>query len=172
MPILIILSGLPGVGKTTIAKELARTMPALLIRADTIEHALNQGGVEDIGGLGYMVGYDIATENLKLGQHVVADTVNSWELTRNAWRDAGTRVGAQVLEVEVICSDPDEHRGRVEQRAPDIEGFRPPTWQEVTERDYHPWSRKVLQVDTSQHSPKAAAELILRTGFPHWNGDK
>jgi tRNA uridine 5-carbamoylmethylation protein Kti12 len=37
---LIVLSGLPGVGKTTIARELASSLKAVYLRIDSIEQAL------------------------------------------------------------------------------------------------------------------------------------
>ena len=180
----IILSGLPGVGKTTIAKELAKRLPAMLIRVDTIEHALKAGGIEDVGGSGYMAGYALATANLRLGHNVIADSVNPWQLTRDAWRAAGNLADAQILEVEVICSDADEHRRRVEIRAPDIPGFIVPTWAEVEERDYHAWVREVHTIDTATMDTVASAEALqsmlctvenqpdLPTIYPQRNGDK
>ena len=37
---LLILSGLPGAGKTTIVRELARRIGAVHVRIDSIEHAI------------------------------------------------------------------------------------------------------------------------------------
>ena len=42
---LIILGGLPGTGKTTIARELARQLGAVHVRIDSIEEAILDSGV-------------------------------------------------------------------------------------------------------------------------------
>ena len=54
-----------------------------------------------------------------------------------------------VFEIEIICSDPGEHQRRVESRSADISGHRLPTWSDVIERDYQPWERDRLVVDTA-----------------------
>src|SRR5438270_897283 len=124
---LIVLSGLSGVGKTTIARELARAMGAVHVRIDSIEHALRNMG-QQIEGEGYAVAHAVSEDNLRLGHTVVADSVNPWPLTRDEWRSVATRAGVRVVDVEVVCSDLIEHRRRVESRAADISGHRLPTW--------------------------------------------
>jgi predicted kinase len=156
---LIILGGLPGTGKTTLGKALAHRLGAVYLRADTIEHALREGGVGEVGGLGYMVGYRLAAENLALGLRVVADSVNPWPLTRESWRQAAA--GFPFVEVEVVCSDPTEHRRRVEGRAAHIEGFTLPSWQEVLDRDYQPWDTPNLVIDTAIYDLETAVAQVL-----------
>ena len=82
---LIVLSGLPGVGKTTIARELAAAMGAVHVRIDSIEHALRNAGWK-VEGEGYAVAYAVTEDNLRVGRSVVADCVNPWPLTRNEWQ--------------------------------------------------------------------------------------
>src|SRR5262245_13248185 len=72
---LVVLSGLPGVGKTTIARELAGALDAVCIRIDTIEQALRNAGVK-VEGEGYAVAYAVCEDNLRLGRTVIADCVN------------------------------------------------------------------------------------------------
>jgi len=148
---LIILSGLPGTGKTTIARELSRQLAAVHIRIDTIEQALRTAGTLDgpVNDEGYRIGYAIAEDNIRLGRTVVADSVNPIEITRQAWRNVATRAGATSIDVAVICSDLNQHRRRVETRAADIAGHDLPTWDDVLNREYHPWTGDRLIVDTA-----------------------
>ena len=146
---LIILSGRSGAGKTTIARALASTIDAVHLRIDSIEQALRSCGVT-VESEGYVVAYAIAEDNLRLGRTVIADSVNPWPLTRDAWRSVAVRAGVPALDVEIICSDAPEHRRRVETRVTDVPGLVLPTWSEVVERDYRPWDRERLVVDTAR----------------------
>ena len=157
---LIVLSGLSGVGKTTIARELARSAGAIHVRIDSIEQVLRNAGFR-IGGEGYSVAYAVAEDNLRLGRIVIADCVNPWPLTRTEWRATADRAGVRALEVEVVCSDVYEHRRRVELRAEDIAGQRLPTWQEVIERDYRAWDRERLVIDTARLSVEQSVRAIM-----------
>jgi predicted kinase len=146
---LIILGGLPGVGKTTIARELARELGAVHVRIDSIEQAIRDAGVV-VEDLGYRVGYAVAADNLRLGRTVVADSVNPWPLTRAAWREVASCAGVPALEVEITCSSIEEHRRRVDTRIADVDGLRLPTWQQVLDRDYRPWENPDIVIDTAE----------------------
>ena len=157
---LVIFSGLPGVGKTAIARELARTTGATYLRIDSIEEALRGAG-HRVEGEGYAVAYAVAEDNLHAGRTVVADCVNPWPLTRDAWRSVAERAGVAALDVEIVCSDAAEHRRRVESRGQDIAGQTLPTWQDVVERDYHDWDRDRLVVDTTVSGVTASVRAIV-----------
>jgi len=156
---LIVLSGLPGVGKTTIARELARATGAVHVRIDSIEQALRDSGIE-VDGQGYSVAHAVAEDNLRLGRIVIADCANPWPLTRDEWRSVADRAGVGVIEVEIVCSGTDEHRRRVESRIPDIAGHVLPTWQYVIERDYRPWDRDRLVIDAARLSVEQSVRAI------------
>ena len=157
---LIALAGLTGSGKSTIARTLAREIGALWLRVDSIEQAIRASGVAEVlDDAGYRVGYSIA-DNLRLGLTVIADSVNPWMLTRNAWRDAGLRAGARVVENEIVCSDAQEHRRRVETRPSEIFGLDLPDWEKTIRRDYRPWDRERVVIDTAGRSVGECVTLI------------
>jgi len=157
---LIVLSGLPGTGKTTIARKLAIELAAVYLRIDSIEQSMRAAGWP-VEGEGYRVAYAVAEDNLRLGRIVVADCVNPWPLTRSEWRAVADRSGVPALDVETVCSDASEHRRRVETRAVDITGHRLPTWQEVVERDYRPWDVERMVIDTARLSVEQGVCAIL-----------
>jgi predicted kinase len=149
VPQLIIFSGLPGAGKTTLARLLARDLRAAYLRIDTVEQALNDQRINVSGPEGYVVAYRVAADNLRLGMSVVADSVNPIAITRRAWRDVAAQAAVPFVEIEVVCSDVHEHRRRVESRVSDIEGLRLPTWHEVETRERDPWDTIPVVIDTA-----------------------
>ena len=161
---LIVLSGLPGAGKSAIAQILCRELGATYVRIDTIEQslrsALQPNG--DVGASGYLVAYDIARSNLALGNAVVADAVNPLNQVREAWRQVAASAASDILEVEIACSDKAEHRRRVEGRTADIPGHTLPSWDDVQTRQYEPWATDCLRMDTATISAEDAARQIMR----------
>jgi predicted kinase len=146
---LIIFSGLPGAGKSTIARLLAKRLDAIWLRIDTIEQPIMAAYGDDIADVGYRVAYGVAEDNLCSGNVVIADCVNDVAISRDAWRAVADRAGTPALELEVLCSDQGEHRRRVEERVSDIPGPRLPSWEDIRERRSEPWSRDRLVVDTA-----------------------
>jgi predicted kinase len=133
---------------------LARQIGGVHLRIDSIEQAIRgrAGMSHPIDDVGYRVAYAIAEDNLRIGRTVVADSVNSLRLTRDAWLDVAKRAGTAAVEIEIKCSAPDEHRRRVETRASDIPGLTMPTWADVVAREYHAWDREHLVIESASRT--------------------
>ncbi|MEZ9473465.1 AAA family ATPase [Vibrio lentus] len=164
--LLYIFGGLPGTGKSELSKYLSETIGAIYLRIDTIEQALKNNGISNIYDEGYKVAASIASENLKLGQSVVADSTNPVNESRELWRNAATRSSSQFIEIEIICSDLLEHKQRIETRVSDIQELKLPTWESVVEREYHQWMTERVVIDTAGRSlEQSRYDLMDALGF-------
>jgi predicted kinase len=164
---LVVFGGLPGTGKTTIAQQVAQRCGATNLRIDTIEQAIRSADalMDSNSPAGYVVAYALAEANLRFGQVVVADSVNPLSATRAAWRSAAQSALSPIIEIEIICSDPVEHRRRVEGRTIDVPGLTPPTWAEIQAAvmagEYQPWPGAHLVVDTARVPAAEAVATIV-----------
>ncbi len=156
---LLIFGGLPAAGKTGLATRLARAIGAVHVRIDSIEQALRNSRVTVSGPEGYVVAYAVAEDNLRLGHTVIADSVNPVEETRSAWREVARRAGKQHIEIEIVCSDREEHRSRVESRVADIAGHQLPTWRQVCDREHESWQPDIVVDTTGRNINVSVAEL-------------
>lgn len=161
---LISLSGLPGVGKTTIARELAMRIRAIHLRVDSVEAALSRSvlRIHPAEDAGYHAIAAVAKDNLLLGMDVIADTVNSISITRNLWASVAAAAAADLVNIEVVCDDKDVHRARIEARVSDLEGLEVPTWQEVLSRENEPWAEDRLILDTSRREVAYCVDEIIK----------
>ena len=130
---LVVLTGLPGTGKSTIAAGLGRRLPALVLSADTIDDALRAARVANPQGkVGFEIMKALAAQHLAAGQHVVVDAVNPFAFVRDAYATIADEQDAPMRVIVTTCSDPAEHRRRVEARQ--SSGEKPVGWERVEER--------------------------------------
>ena len=148
-PVLYIFSGLPGTGKSTLARQLAQEFSLVYLRIDTVEQAIRDLCSFNVEGEGYRLSYRVARDNLSLGNSVVSDSCNPITLTRREWEQVALESQADYLNIEVICSDREEHRKRVESRQSDIPNLILPDWEQVENREYHPWDDNRVIIDTA-----------------------
>jgi predicted kinase len=163
--VLIAIGGLPGVGKTTVARALAGRLRAAHLRIDALEAALVTTGLvragADIGPVGYGLALAVADSCLAAGTDVVVDAVFPVAVSREPWTALTQRHGTPVYWVRLVCADPAEHRRRVEERTADLTGHVVPDWTAVVGRQTDEWLEPHAVVDTADGDPVSAIEALL-----------
>lgn len=160
---LIVLAGLPGSGKSTLAREIARRTGAVWLRVDSMDQAIRASGTApyDLRDWPYRAAQAVAQDNLDLGRDVIGDCVNDCTEAQDGWQEMAARAGVELVWLQVTCTDPAEHRRRVETRPIDIPGQVRLDWDAVAGREYHPWDRDHLTVDTAGRDIGACVDEAL-----------
>ena len=156
-PILYIFSGLPGTGKSTLAKMLAKALKCTYVRIDTVEQGLRDLCHFNVQGEGYRLSYRIASNNLNLGISTIVDSCNPIRLTRNEWVEVAKSANSNFINIEVICSDKHVHKKRVEERISQMPNLKLTTWEEIQKRSYDEWGdEKRIVIDTANSSKETS----------------
>lgn len=166
--LLVVLAGLPGTGKTTLARRIAMALRAAYLRIDAIETAIIGCGLAEppVGPVGYVVAHEVAAGTLAAGVPVVADAVNPVPEARADWRDLASRTRTRLVVFETAISDTDEHRRRVTARAPDLAGQTVPSWGQVMSTEYVAWDdardgpRHVVDMTDAAAGVRTALEVL------------
>jgi len=165
---LIAMAGLPAAGKSSIAEGLGGALGAVVVSVDPIEAALRRAGIareQPTGLAAYLAAEAVADGILGLGQTVIVDAVNAVEPARQQWRALAGRHRVRLAFIEAVCSSPEVHRRRLEERERGIAGFEEPSWQDVQRRraEYEPWTDRRLVLDSVADLPgnlKQALEFV------------
>lgn len=162
---LVVVSGLPGVGKTSVAARVAARARSVHLSIDAVEESILACGLPSgwqVGVAAYEAARAMAEQNLRLGHDVVIDAVNDSEEARQTWRTAASRTGAHVEFVHLVLSDVQEHERRISGRDRGLVHVGEPTWADVQRRqaDYAEWSDEVLEFDTAARIEEEVAEAL------------
>jgi predicted kinase len=141
---LIVFSGLPDTGKSTLAESLGSDVGIPVFAKDRLEATLLRSGLTSVDGaksLGF-VGLELLTaraeRQLMLGQSVILDSVASIRSVRDSWHRFAEQYGAYWHVIECICSDETPHRSQLKDRKRNIPGWHQLEWSAVERvRRYH-----------------------------------
>jgi predicted kinase len=160
--VLVVVGGLPGVGKTTVARAVAGRTGAAHVRIDTFEVALLRLGLlAEVGAEGHELALAAADTCLTAGTDVVVDAVFDVAAARRPFRELAARHDTDVHWVRLVCTDRAEHERRVTGRTADLAGHVVPTWPQVQARAVDQWHERHTVVDTAAGDPVAAVLSAL-----------
>ncbi len=152
---LIVFSGLPGTGKSTLAETLAKGFGIPVFAKDWLEATLVRNGLNPIiesnppRSIGYELLTVLAERQLRLGQSVILDSVAGSQTIRSTWHQLSEQYDADWRVIECLCSDEALQRARLQDRKRNIPGWHELEWSEVerVKQYYLPWEGERLVLD-------------------------
>lgn len=174
-PLLVVFAGAPGVGKSTLARALARELRAAYLDKDTIKDAALELGrelkVENAlqlaGALSYALLVPIARDNLTVGTDVIIDSPAGYRSFQDAIERLVRSVKVSFKLIECITTDEALLRERIERRSPDLPEHRVRDWdayQQARER-LERMSGPRLVVDTAEPVPTNLRKILNALGL-------
>lgn len=151
---LVVFSGLPGTGKSTLAEHAGRLLHSPVFSKDVLEATLWRSGIgreANSGFAAYELLTALARDQLRRRQSAILDSVATFERIRSTWRTLAVEHGAAIRVVECICSDVELHRARLGSRRRDIPGWYEVAWDEVerVRQNYEAWNDDRLVLDAA-----------------------
>ena len=169
----MIVGGLPGSGKTTVAREISGALDAAMVRSDEVRKAL--AGIDpltpmpapldqdlyrpEMTAATYRVLLDRARSMLSMGQSVVLDATFSDPTWREAARELACAAGADLDELHCVAPLPVLERRLADRglRGGDTSDAAPAVARELARRQ-SPWpTATVIETDRTVDAVREAA---------------
>jgi predicted kinase len=155
---LIVFSGLPGTGKSTLAEAIGRDLGVPVFAKDWLEATLLRSELKptkeekSLGFAGYELLTILAERQFMLGQSVILDSVAASQTIRRTWQELVEKYGAHCRVIECICSDEMLYRSRLKGRKRNIPGWHELEWSEVerVKQYYSTWKEERLVLDMAE----------------------
>lgn len=166
-PRVVLVAGVPGAGKSTLAESLAATLRRPIVSMDWVLGTMTPFGTIDDDTAVALVDLTIVASvarHVQLGIDVVIDATAHTRQERARLRELTERLGGVFVGVECVCSDEQLHRERIEGRDRGIPGWRPTVpWAHVERMRglWEPWEDDHLVLDSAVETPESSLKRVL-----------
>ncbi|MFT5594831.1 MAG: adenylate kinase family enzyme [Oceanicoccus sp.] len=130
-PTMIIIGGVPGAGKSTLAKGLSKELNIPAFSKDELEAAVARRGLcknKETQGVGFEIMAVIAKTQIENDNSAIFDFIASKSRITEQWSEL---LESEIKYIECICSNEEIHKERIQSRNRNIEGWYELVWEDV-----------------------------------------
>ena len=159
---LLIFSGLPGVGKTTLANKLARELHWPLLKIDDVIGQVPENPAIEFWDSKVDVLLDVLNTQLELGLSVIADSV-FMNMDRQHAQELARKYKVRFLPVYIFLSDENLWKERVTKRFNELHDEDVATWERIQHQREHfaEWQKDTALFVDSMEPMEKNFERIL-----------
>jgi adenylate kinase family enzyme len=147
---MIVIGGVPGTGKSTLAKALSKELNIPAFSKDELEAAVSRKGLcnnKEMRGVGFEIMAVLAKNQIENNNSAIFDFIASKSRVIEQWPEL---LESEIKYIECICSDEETHKKRIQSRNRNIDGWYELVWEDVLpiKRGFQPLMTKRLILDS------------------------
>lgn len=175
-PYLVVFAGLPGTGKSSLARAAARELRAVYLDKDTIKDCVIavaremkiEQGLDLAGPASYELLVVLARDNLSLSRSVVLDSPAGYRQFREKVSELAKARRANLKLIECVCTDELLLRQRVEEGGRELPPYRARDWADYQSNRarFEGLTERRLVVDTAEPLAINLRKVLTYIGWP------
>ncbi len=162
-PALVLVSGLPGTGKTYFSKKLSERLPFVILESDELRRVLNPSPNHSKAESARLFSaiHLICERLLKEGHSVIVDATNLTEKHRRHFYDISDMLGVKLIIVYLTANEP-VIKGRLDKRAKECDTHSDADWKVYLrmKKSVDKIKRKHYSLDTSLDYENIPDEIV------------